>query len=273
MVFYGLVALVVLLLVLMLYSLQKFRGKLRREKAKSEKNKQIESVYISHITRMLRLPLNTIDKACDALQDTEKAPLSDEEREKLIKIIHMNSHEMFTYMDELLEITNFDGAVPAISTIEVNLIELVMSYRREIMHEAKSGVLVCVQTNMSPHCKATLNTTLFRQLVINLLRIAARRTIEGAITIRYDWEREGLHFWIEDTGKPIPDNVRETLFSDDVSEENIVKLENKSTFISLSVCKTIVKSMDGTIKATPPSEETGNRTVIEFWIPCYVRFD
>ena len=249
----------------------KMRRTVRREIEKSIKNEELERAYLSHITSALRLPLSTINKMCNELEGPQKSTMTDEERDKIISIISLNNHEMFTYLNELLEITNFDGAVPAFSTIEVNIIELIMSYRREIMHETKSGVLVCVKTDMSPHCKATLNTTLFRQIMMHLLRIAARRTTEGVITIKYGWEREGLHFWLKDTGAPIPENVRQSLFADNVSEEDIQKLENKSTFISLMICKTLVSHMGGTIAATSSEgEEAG--TTIDFWIPCYVRF-
>lgn len=270
---YGLVGLFVIAFVVMLYLFLKMRRRVRYEIEKAQRNEELERAYISHITRALRLPLNEVNKMCDQLDGPNKSALSAEERDRMISIIHLNNHEMYNYLDELLEITNFDGAVPAFSSIEVNIIELIMSYRREIMHEAKSGVLVCVRTDMSPHCKATLNTTLFRQLMMHLLRIAARRTTEGVITIRYNWEREGLHFWIKDTGEPLPENVRQSLFSDKVKEEDIVKLKNKATFISLSICKTVVKSMGGTIEAKSYDNEEERGTTVEFWIPCYVNFN
>ena len=269
---YGLACLFALASIVMLYFFLKMRKTVRREVEKAIKNEELERAYLSHITRALRLPLNTINKMCNELEGPRKSILTEEERDRMISIISLNNHEMFTYLNELLEITNFDGAVPAFSTIEVNIIELIMSYRREIMHETKSGVLVCVKTDMSPHCKVTLNTTLFRQVMIHLLRIAARRTTEGVITIRYGWEREGLHFWLKDTGSPIPENVRQSLFADNVNEEDIQKLENKSTFIGLMICKTLVNSMGGTITAkASEGDEAG--TTIDFWIPCYVRFE
>ncbi len=175
---------------------------------------------------------------------------------------------MLSYLNELQELTSFDGSVPTISMIEVNLAELIISYRREILHDIRRGVTVSIQTNMSPHCKATLNTTLFRQLIMHLLRLGAIRTQEGTITIEYAIEKEGLRFNLSDTGDAVPQELMDILFTNSVADEHITHLDQRSTIISLNICKSIIDSMEGTIEARPGLN--GKGITVSFWFPCSI---
>ncbi len=249
----------------------KQRKKMHTECMRTRSEDEIKSTFLTHISNALKMPLKTINENCNKLQGKDGIGLSEEERLKLISNIHKNSHQMFTYLNEIQELTNFDGSVPAISMIEVNLAELIMSYRREILHEAHRGVMVGIRTNMSPHCKATLDTPMFRQLIMHLLRISARRTKEGSITISYDWEREGLHFQIEDTGGGLPDEYKGVIFKQMLPEDYVLSPECQSVAISVRICKSIVDSLKGTIEARSSEEERG--VIFDFWFPCYVRFN
>ncbi len=262
-------ALILIALIALSLAYARLRTLLNKETRRTQQAEEIKSSFLTHISLALRFPLNAINKYCYLLNETEK-PLTDDERNELIKQIHKNSHQMFSYLNELQELTNFEGAVPALSTIEVNLAELIMSYRREILHETHRGVMVGIHTTMSPHCKATLDTTLFRQLIMHLLRIGAQRTYEGNISISYNWENEGLRFRLEDMGGPIPEELRGILFTHHLKEEDIVHLENKSTYVSLNICKAIIDSMHGTIEAYNTEDNLG--VGIDFWIPCPVKF-
>jgi len=190
-------------------------------------------------------------------------------REKLINSIEKGNYQDLSYLDELEELTNFDGAVPALSMIEVNIVELIMSYRREILHETRLGVTVKIHTGMSPHSRATLDTVVFRQLMMNLLRISAKRTQSGRIIINYEWEGEGLRFKIEDTGNVLPAKIYPLLFTDELNEEMIIHLDKKITVTNLKLCKCIVDAWQGTIEATAGTNNCG--LVFSFWIPCRIR--
>ena len=233
---------------------------------------EVKTAFIKHIGQELRLPLNTINELCQELEDaTDGKRLSVEKREALIQDIHSNSHLLNTYLNELQELTGFSGKVPAISMIEVNLAELVASYRREILHEVHRGVTVGVYTNLSHHCKALLDTPMFRQLMIHLLRICAQHTKEGSISISYEWENEGLRFRIEDTGGGLPEKYKAVVFKDEMPKGLAVPHEYRLIAVSMSICKSIIDAMHGTITCYSSEEEKG--IVLDFWVPCYVRFD
>ncbi len=271
--FLSIILAIVLLIVLIVsyVIIYRLRKQIRRLEIRSKKDEELKSNFLTHIGQAMRTPVIAINEFCDSVKEKGCENMTDAQRQEVLGNIQKNSQQMFTYLNELQELTNFNGATPAISMIEVNLAELIMSYRREILHETKRGVMVCIRTNMSPHCKATLDTTLFRQLIMSLLRLGALRTQEGEITIEYEWENEGLRFTLSDSGDPVAQEIRELLFTDLLKEEHITHLDNRMTINSLNICKSIIASMNGTIKTEPQEKAKG--IAVTFWIPCYVRFN
>ncbi len=261
-----LVALVAL--VILAYFYYKVLVQLKRVKIRARKNEEVKSSFLAHINNALRDPLSTINHNCQMLEENYDK-LMPEDRQKIISDIRNDSNQMYTYLNELEELTNFDGAIPALSMIEVNLAELILSYRREILHETRKGVTVSIQTTMSPHYKATMDTTMFRQLIMLLLRISAQRTQEGSITINYEMERSGLRFTLSDTSEPIPEEIRGLLFTSMLNKGDMIQLGNKTTVTVLNICKSIIDAMQGTIEALPG--EDGKGAIISFWFPCRIR--
>jgi len=268
---YILIALVLILLGILVYcykTILEQRKTIKKLTLRTQRDEELKSNFLTQVCHALRLPLVLINERLEGVQERGCENMTESERQKVMMNIYKNSRLMFTYLDELQELTNFEGAIPALSMIEVNLAELVMSYRREILHEVQRGVMVGVSSTMSPHCKANLDTTMFRQLIMHLLRLGAERTQEGEITIEYSWENEGLRFDLKDSGTPIREEIRERLFTNQLKAEDIKLMDEQSTYISLCLCKSIIDSMHGTIQAL--QVEKGAH--ISFWIPCHVKF-
>ncbi len=265
---YGIVLILLAALIYAYINIVKQRKQIRKLELRVKRDEEIKSNFLTQICHALRFPLIVINDYLKDVQSKGCENMSDKERQNVMMTIYKNSSQMFSYLDELQELTNFEGSIPALSMLEVNIAELIMSYRREILHETQRGVTVCIRTTMSPHCKANLDTTMFRQLMMHLLRLGAQRTSEGEIAIEYNWENEGLRFDLTDTGFPIRDEIRDRLFSNQLKAEEIKMMEEQSTYISLCMCKSIVDSMNGTIQAL----KRENGAHISFWIPCYVKF-
>ncbi len=235
------------------------------------KNEELKSNFLTRYMQALRVPLNYIVNKSEEIENNSFLEIEEEERQQIIDKLRQNCKMMILYINELQELTNFQGAIPSLSSIEVNLAELIMSYRREILHETLPGVSVLIKTTMSPHYKGTFDTTMFRQLIMHLLRLGAQRTQEGNITINYEMENDGLRFTLSDTGYPIPENIRESLFTNKFKEEMITHLNVKTTHVSLDICKFIIEAMHGTIETRPGEGDNG--IVVSFWFPCMVRIN
>lgn len=71
-----------------------------------------------------------------------------------------NAQQLLDFVTELYDMSKFEGITPSFTFIEVNLSELMASYRRETMNLTKPDVLVRVSTDLSPHCRGVLDTNL-----------------------------------------------------------------------------------------------------------------
>ncbi len=262
------IAITVLVIFLVLFKRKELR--LKEDMEKARRSEEVKATFLSHISHALRTPLNSIMTNCEKLAD-EKENMNLQKQKEIIDEINTDSRHLYEYINELFELSNIEGNVPKLTAIEVNLIELIMSYRREILHEVNKNVLVKIRTELSPHTRAVLDTTLVRQLIMHLLQCAARYTEEGSITIRYAEENEGLHFWIEDTGSGIPKAVCETLSSKLMNPNPDSKQIDKTTILSLSVCRAIIDAIHGKIEATSEQTENGGGTTFSFWFPCEVK--
>jgi signal transduction histidine kinase len=266
-----LILLIVLLLiilgaVLILFHRQGLR--LKEEIQHAINSEDIKSHYLEDVSVTFQEPLKNIIQNCERI---ESMPCFKEHPDVVnaIEDIRFQSQQLSQYASEMLEMSNTQGNISRSSKIQVNLIELIMSYRREILHDVKENVQVNIRTELSPHIKVWLDTTMFRQLIMHLLRTAAEHTDEGSITIRYAEEKKGLRFWVENTCPPLPKEVLETMFTAQVDPDNQERgTDDKEIVMSMALSKAIIDKMNGEISATSKTTDFGNLNIITFWIPC-----
>lgn len=260
------VLLIILGAVLVLYHRQALR--LKEEIQHAINSEDIKSHYLEDVSLTFQEPLRSIIKNCESI---ESQPCFRQHPDvvKAIEDIRFQSQQLAQYANEILELSNTQGNIPRSSKIQVNLIELIMSYRREILHDVKENVQVNIRTEVSPHTKVWVDTTIFRQLIMHLLRAAAENTDEGSITIRYATEKKGLRFWIENTCPALPKEALDTMFTAQIDPYNQnKKTDDKDVVMSMALCKSIIDKLKGTIEATAKQTDFGNLNIVTFWFPC-----
>lgn len=261
-------ALVVLFAVGLYFVRRGYLRKLNREVKRAQSSERIKTIFLANVSHALRTPLNAIIGFSDFLmKEQEKGQVDPEQLKEAATHINQNGHQLLFFIQQLLELSNFESSVLTFSLIEVNLAELMASYRREAMHETNPNVSVLVRSSLSPHCKATLDTNLMHQLMMHLLRNSAHFTKEGSITINYEYERKGMRVTITDTGEGIPPEYLDNAFSLLHAEDSLT-LENRATELGLSICKAIIDGMGGEISLT---SEPGKGTTATVWFPCRMR--
>lgn len=262
------IALVVLFAVGLYFVRRGYLRRLNREVKRAQSSERIKTIFLANVSHALRTPLNAIIGFSDILlKEQEKGKVDPEQLKEAATHINQNGHQLLFFIQQLLELSNFESSVLTFSLIEVNLAELMASYRREAMHETNPNVSVLVRSSLSPHCKATLDTNLMHQLMMHLLRNSAHFTKEGSITINYEYERKGMRVTITDTGEGIPQEYLDNAFSLLHAEDSLM-LENRATELGLSICKAIIDGMGGEISL---SAEPGKGSTATVWFPCRMR--
>lgn len=234
---------------------------------RAQKSEQLKSVFIDNISRTLRSPLNVIADSSISILEKKDEEMQPAEVRKLVTAISDNSKELIDFVAQLHEMSKFEGITPSFTFIEVNLSELMASYRREAMNYVKPDVTVRVTTELSPHCRAILDTNLMHQLMMHLLTNAAHHVIEGDIFVRYNCERRGLKVDVSYTGIG-PAGLAGADVHSLIEKEDALKDASKTPLLGLAICRAIVDMFGGEFYM---DSEKDKKTVASFWFPCVMK--
>lgn len=180
--------------------------------------------------------------------------------------INNNTQELLGFIKQLMDLSSYEGGMLAFTFIEVNLAELMASYRRETLNITKPDVSVRIKTDLSSHCKATLDTNFMHQLMMHLLTNAANHASKGEITVVYGYERKGLKVTITYLGNGQSDVISEDLFT--YLQKDAMALTDETENLGLPICKAIIDAVGGELDI---DSENGRKTVASFWFPCKIR--
>ena len=262
---------IIFILVLVLFAICLFlvqhyyHVRLRNEIGRAQRSERIKTVFMANVSHALRTPLNAIITDSQKLLDNEE---SDPKKLKaMMTTINQNGKQLLYFISQLLELSSFDSNMATFTLIEVNLAELIASYRREAQRDAGANVQVVVRSPLSPHAKGMVDTNLMYQLMTHLLHNALAHTQEGTITIDYDYADNGLKIEVIDTGDGEPQDFKSN-FSTLIQGNDSLALFNQRSGLGLSICKSIVEGLHGTIelKSVP-----GKGSTVKVWIPCKMR--
>lgn len=242
-----------------------YHERLVSEINRAQRSERVKTVFMANVSHALRTPINTI--IYDSKKLMEHDDITRQQIQSMATEINENANQLMYFISQLLELSNFENSMATFTQIEVNLAELMASYRREAQRDAGTDVTVVVRSQLSPHCKATLDTNLMYQLMIHLLRNANAHTSDGSITIEYGYEDKGLEITVTDTGDG---NIKELQndFSDLIQKGDSLTFFNKDSGLGLSICKSIIDSLKGEITLT---SESGKGCKVSVWIPCKMR--
>lgn len=262
---------IIFILVLVLFAICLFlvqhyyHVRLRNEIGRAQRSERIKTVFMANVSHALRTPLNAIITDSQKLLDNEE---SDPKKLKaMMATINQNGKQLLYFISQLLELSSFDSNMATFTLIEVNLAELIASYRREAQRDAGANVQVVVRSPLSPHAKGMVDTNLMYQLMTHLLHNALAHTQEGTITIDYDYADNGLKIEVIDTGDGEPQDFKSN-FSTLIQGNDSLALFNQRSGLGLSICKSIVEGLHGTIDL---KSEKGKGTHVTVWIPCKMR--
>ncbi len=240
---------------------------LHYEVERARRSEHIKTVFLANVSHALRNPLHSIITTSDEALSTGVDDMRPQQITDAFSRISKDSNQLMYFISELIELSNIESNVMTFTLIEVNMAELMQSYRREAQRDAAEGVSVVVRSSLSPHCKGTLDTTLMYQLMKHLLQGAVRHTTEGTITIKYEHERQGLRVTISDTGTGMSPESQ-SIAASVLNGSESLNLFNATSGLGLSISKSIVDSLGGemSLDSTP-----GKGTTVSVYFPCKLR--
>lgn len=244
-----------------------YQHRLKRELIRAQKSEQLKTVFLANISRALRSPLNAIVGYSNLILEENDDSMHAEQVKDMAGHIQKDSKLLLEFIQQLLELSNFEGSMPSFTLIEVNLAELMASYRREALRYTKPDVSIQLRTALSPHCKAALDTNFMHQLMMHLLVNAAKNTSIGDIIVNFGYERKGIKVVISYTGVGQAELLGSDIYSF-LQKEDALTLSGDNSGLGLAICKAIVDALGGELDM---NTDNVGKTTSTFWFPCGMR--
>lgn len=214
---------------------------LRMAKERAEESNRLKSAFLANMSHEIRTPLNAIVGFSAILAQMNDS----EESREYAGIIETNNQLLLQLINDILDLSKIEaGVLEFVETdVEVNVIlsEILESARFRL----KSQEVVLSFDEYIPDCVIYADEKRIAQVLINFLNNAMKFTVRGSIRMGYRLtsDRQGLYFYVKDTGCGIPLEEQDKVFG------RFVKLNAfaQGTGLGLSICEMIISKMNGKI--------------------------
>lgn len=211
--------------------------------------------FLANMTHEIRTPLNAIMGFCDVFSITENR----KERAEYVRIINKNCELLDKLISNLLEISAIDaGSDTNIRiTADVDFVDFFNQTCKKLKASVNNTPLEFIVDNPYDTFEIKIDTKVVDLVLTNFVDNAMKYTTEGHIKVGYRIEDNNIYVYCEDTGMGIPKDKHDIIF------ERFMKLNDfvQGTGIGLSICKSLVERMGGTIGVDSVGEGKGST----FW--------
>lgn len=231
---------------------------LLRAKEEAETAGQLKSTFLANMTHEIRSPLQAIVGFSDLLSTETDETV----REEYMNLIKTNNDLLANLINDILDISKIEADMMTFNYMNINLAE----FMREIYATMKLRVVSPnIMLILDPCEEITFHTDKNRlaQVLMNLITNAIKHTEKGSIRFGYEKQGGNVRFYVSDTGKGIPADKIEQIFSRFIQ----LKGAKQGIGLGLAICKGLVEKMGGDIIAT---SEEDNGSLFEFRLPLEV---
>ncbi len=217
---------------------------------KAEESDRLKSTFLANMSHEIRTPMNAIMGFSSLLIDDT---LTNSEKNIYAEIVHSNGESLLNLLNDILDRSIIESGKMKIIKREIDLnvllneIYIVFSKHKEVMLNPDLKLIF----NIDPTINLIIITDSIRltQVFNNLVGNAIKFTKSGTISLSYTVENHHIKFQISDTGIGMDAKRINTVFERFRKIENPNIVYHRGAGLGLSICKSIVEMLGGTIWA------------------------
>ncbi|MBQ4278516.1 MAG: PAS domain-containing protein [Rikenellaceae bacterium] len=235
---------------------RKAAEELRKAKEAAEQSDRLKSLFLSNMSHEIRTPLNAILGFSELLAQTDDPA----ERREYMEVVSRNNELLLQLINDILDLSKIEANTLEFvySDVDVNgiLRNLEMSSRAKMNNPGVEITFVCPGGD----CIVYTDQNRLMQVISNLVGNAMKFTSQGSIRFGYERRDGMLRFFVQDTGRGIPEAQRADVF------KRFVKLDafTSGTGLGLAICQNIVHKLGGEIGV---ESEEGRGSTFWFTLP------
>lgn len=227
-----------------------------QKKEQAEEANRMKSAFLSNIRHEIRTPLNAIVGFSNLITQG----VEPEDAVEYSRIIHQNNALLLQLVDDVLDLSDIESGQIDFSYSPVDISEMFLMLEKNYREETKEGVRLSCELPQQSYF-VNIDGRRVAQVLKNYLSNACKFTSSGYISMGFEEMKEGVYFYVTDTGKGIAkENVSQVF-------DRFAKFDayTRGVGLGLSVCQTIVHKMNGDVGVY---SEEGKGSTFWFTVPC-----
>ena len=238
---------------------EKMAQELKEMKDKAELSDRLKSAFLANMSHEIRTPLNAIVGFSELLVDSDDP----DEKKEYWHIIESNNDLLLRLINDILDLSKIESGIIDRKRERFNLTQLCNELYVMMRSKIPNADVELVQDNPCPECWIFLDSNRLKQVWMNFLTNAVKYTRSGYIRMGYSVEKDGIRFYVEDTGTGIPKELPDRVFGRFQKLYEFVQ----GTGLGLAISRAIVEAAGGEIGFT---SEQGIGSTFWAWVPCEI---
>ena len=221
---------------------EKMAQELKEMKDKAELSDRLKSAFLANMSHEIRTPLNAIVGFSELLVDSDDP----DEKKEYWHIIESNNDLLLRLINDILDLSKIESGIIDRKRERFNLTQLCNELYVMMRSKIPNADVELVQDNPCPECWIFLDSNRLKQVWMNFLTNAVKYTRSGYIRMGYSVEKDGIRFYVEDTGTGIPKELQDRVFGRFQKLNEFVQ----GTGLGLAISRAIVEAAGGEIGFT-----------------------
>lgn len=230
---------------------------------RAEESDRLKNAFLQNMSHEIRTPMNGILGFISLLKEPG---INSKKQNNYIEIIEKSGARMLNTINDLMDISKIESGQMDVKVERVCLNEQIKELYTFFKPEAKGKGLKLIAKNKlekSANFITTDREKLFA-ILTNLVKNAIKYTIEGFVEFGYVKNRNGLEFFVNDSGIGIPDEMQKSVFDRFIQVDHGLARNFEGTGLGLAITKAYVEMLGGKIWL---ESEVGVGTKFSFSIP------
>ena len=211
-----------------------------KAKEKAEESDRMKSTFLANMSHEIRTPLNAIIGFSRIIAECDDL----EERMEYFKIVESNNERLLLLINEILDLSRIESEKIQFTIAPTDLTQMCKEIYDSLALRCPNDVSFVIDEKSPQDITILTDKNRLTQVISNLIGNSFKFTKQGTITFGF---RKGIDstisFFVKDTGMGMQKEKASKIF------DRFTKLNDfvQGSGLGLSICKTIVEKLGGTI--------------------------
>lgn len=225
-----------------------------KAKEKAEESDRMKSTFLANMSHEIRTPLNAIIGFSRIIAECDDL----EERMEYFKIVESNNERLLLLINEILDLSRIESEKVQFTLAPTDLTQMCKEIYDSLALRCPKDVSFVIDEKSPQNITILTDKNRLTQVLSNLIGNSFKFTKQGTITFGF---RKGINntisFFVKDTGVGMQKEKANKIF------DRFTKLNDfvQGSGLGLSICKTIVEKLGGTI-SVETEEEKGSKFLV-----------